>query len=149
MVFRTVRGADWRKEKDEVAVWVDGVWQLLLFRTAGWCRLVLRRGWRRVTSPQVSGCGLAYGRLGGGVLLRRWSAEGWRRHMGSNESLSDPGAAGRQGVCVGSVRCEVWRRSVEACKVRGVGWVLMCVECEVAAGVRAEPARSGIGVTVH
>ena len=31
MVFRTVRGADWRKEKDEVAVWVDGVWQLLLF----------------------------------------------------------------------------------------------------------------------
>ena len=70
--------------------------QLLLFRTAGWCRLVLRRGWRRVTSPQVSGCGLAGGRLGG-VLLRRWSAEGWRRHMGSNESLSDPGAAGRQG----------------------------------------------------
>ena len=70
-----------------------------------------------LTSPQVSGCGLTYGRLGDGVLLRRRSAEGWRRHMGSNESLSDPGAAGRQGVCVGSVRCEVWRRSVEACEV--------------------------------
>ena len=53
MVFRAVCGADRRKEEGEVAVCVDGVWQLLLFRTAGWCRLVLRRGWRRVTSPQV------------------------------------------------------------------------------------------------
>ena len=122
MVFRTVRGADWRKEKDEVAVWVDGVWQLLLFRTAGWCRLVLRRGWRRVTSPQVSGCGLTYGRLGGGVLLRRRSAEGWRRHMGSNESLSDPGAAGRPEVCGVSVR-----------GVRCGGWVSRRVRCEVSA----------------
>ena len=70
MVFLAVCGTDWRKEEGGVAVWVEGVWQLLLFRTVGWCRLVLRRGWRRVTSPQVSGCGLAYGRLGG-VLLRR------------------------------------------------------------------------------
>ena len=69
MVFRAVCGVDRRKEEGEAAVWGDGVWQLLLFRTAGWCRLVLRRGWRRVTSPQVSGRGLAYGRLGG-VLLR-------------------------------------------------------------------------------
>ena len=129
MVFRTVCEADWRKEEGEVAVCVDA-WGVAAPPVPN-SRLVqagTEKGLAEGHIPAgVSGCGLAYGRLGGGVLLRRWSAEGWRRHMGSNESLSDPGAAGRPEVCgvnVCGVRSAVW--GVIGCGVgcaRGAGSV--------------------------